>query len=97
MQFIVIAKDYPDALPRRMEVREAHLAMIDTLKVDGKMLYATALLNDNDQMCGSVVVYDVADRAELDALLEAEPFIVNRVWGDLDIQPCRVPPAFLVG
>ena len=94
MQFIVIAKDYPDALPRRMQAREAHLAMIDALKADGKMLYAPALLNDNDEMCGSVVVYDVADRAELDSLLEAEPFIVNKVWGDLDIRPCRVPPAF---
>lgn len=92
MQFILIAYDSTDsgAPERRLNSRPQHLARIASAKKEGKFLFGGAMLNDNEQMIGSVVLYDVADRAELDDLLKDEPYILNKVWDNIDIKTFRL-------
>ncbi len=99
MQFIVIAKDATDdqALARRMAAREAHLALGNKMKEAGTLLYAAAALNDQQQMCGSFLVCQFESRAELDKWLNVEPYVLEKVWRDIDVVPCRVGPAFAKG
>ena len=52
MPYIIMAHDHKDALPRRMESRQAHMDALAPLKADGKVLYAAAILNDNGDMAG---------------------------------------------
>jgi uncharacterized protein YciI len=98
MQFLVTGRDGTDegALERRLKTRDAHIAMCDTLFNQKKLLFGVALLDDNEKMVGSNMVFDVESREELDALLAVEPYVTGNVWETIDIQPCRLGPTFSV-
>ncbi len=89
MQFTIIARDNANALDRRMANRPAHLAGITALKASGQLVDAGAMLGEDGGMIGSIVTYEVADRAALDALLRVEIFVTAGVWGDIEIIPIR--------
>jgi len=97
MQFLVMAYDGTDdkAPERRMSVREAHLAGIVKMKEEGKAIYGVAILNDREQMIGSVLVVDYPTRADVDAWLKTEPYVVGDVWRKIEVLPARVPPMFV--
>lgn len=92
MQFILIAYDATDAkaLDRRMKSRPEHLEKIAHVKKAGQFLCGGAILSDEGTMIGSMILYEVADRAELDRLLQDEPYIYNKVWEKVDIRPFRI-------
>ena len=92
MQFILTGYDGKDdgALERRMAAREEHLENAGKLKELGNLIWGGAILDDNGQMAGSVVVYDFETRAELERMLETEPYILGRVWNNIDIKPFRL-------
>jgi uncharacterized protein len=96
MQFLVIAYDGTDdkAPERRMAVRESHLAGVVKLKEEGKAIYGVAILNDREQMIGSAMVVDFPTRADVDAWLKSEPYVVGDVWKKIEVLPARVPPIF---
>jgi len=82
MQFILTGYDATDkdALSRRMDVREEHLANVKRLKKTGNFIWGGAILSDEGAMIGSVIVYDYNSRAELDKMLKTEPYILGGVW-----------------
>jgi uncharacterized protein len=92
MQFLLIAYDGTDieALGRRMRVREDHLEKISHLKQRGEFKCGGAILDDNGQMIGSMIVYDFPDRLALDASLQEEPYLTEGVWQKVDIMPFRL-------
>jgi uncharacterized protein len=94
MQFIIIAHDHPDAAERRQESRNAHLALIETMKAEGKVLFAAAILNDAQQMAGSMLVCEFADEESIKGYFAVEPYVLNRVWGDVKATACKVAPTF---
>ncbi len=94
MQFIVIGHDLPDALPRRLEVRQKHIDLCNEMKAKGTMLYGVALVDDDGKMKGSMVVCDFPDEDALDAYLKEEPYITGKVWGKVEVLPCKVGPSF---
>jgi hypothetical protein len=96
MQFLVIGYDGTDdkATERRMAVREAHLAGVTKMKEEGKAVYGVAILNDREQMIGSVLVVDMPTRADVDAWLKTEPYVTGGVWKKIEVLPARVPPMF---
>ncbi|MGE0754132.1 MAG: YciI family protein [Alphaproteobacteria bacterium] len=97
MQFLIIAYDYtdPDALNRRMAVREQHLALADANKHKGHAVYGIAILDSRDKMIGSVMVMDYPNREALEEWLKDEPYVTGRVWKDISVQACRVGPTFI--
>lgn len=92
MPFLIKAHDLPDALSRRMEVREKHLAALAAYKEAGKVLYAAAMLNDKGELSGSLMALDMT-RDEIDALLAAEPYLANNVWDKTRIEVIEIKPA----
>jgi uncharacterized protein YciI len=96
MQFLILGYDGTDefALQRRLEVRQAHIELGDTLRDSGNMLYAAAMLNDEGVMCGSMIVVEFETREEVDSWLEQEPYVTGGVWEKIDIRPCQVGPSF---
>jgi uncharacterized protein YciI len=97
MQFLVIAYDGTDdsAMERRMAAREAHLAGIVKMKEEGKAIYGVAILNEREQMIGSVLVVDYPTRADVDAWLRTEAYVVGDVWRKIEVLPAKVPPMFV--
>lgn len=92
MPFLIKAHDLPDALPRRMEVREKHLAALAAFKEAGKVLYAAALVNEKGEMAGSLMAVDMT-RDEIEKLMAAEPYLHNNVWDPARIEVIEIKPA----
>ncbi|MDZ4837126.1 MAG: YciI family protein [Candidatus Melainabacteria bacterium] len=97
MQFLVVAYDGKDekALERRMAARDGHLALGDKMRDAGTMLYGAAILDDSEKMIGSAMICDFESRAQLDKWLENEPYVVGKVWENIDVKQCRVGPSFV--
>jgi uncharacterized protein YciI len=92
MQFLLIAYDGTDedAPQRRSKARPEHLKNVDNLRQKGKFLFGGAILDDNEKMKGSVIVYEFPDRQSLDKMLEKEPYILGKVWKHIEIQTFRL-------
>lgn len=96
MQFVVIAHDHEDegTLERRLKVRPEHLARCDEAVAAGTLLYAVALLDDDERMVGSVMVLDLPSRDDVEQWLDGEPYRVHDVWERIEISRGRVGPSF---
>ena len=84
MQFVIKALDGEGLLEKRMEVRPRHLENMG--KVNGKVVCAGGLLDDEGKMKGSVMVMDFADKAALDDYLASEPYILEHVWEKVEVE-----------
>lgn len=71
MRFALMTKDKPGALQTRMDNREAHLAYIAET---GVVEMAGPVLDDDGQMCGSLIVLEVADLAAAQAWADDDPY-----------------------
>lgn len=72
MRVAVITRDKPNHLQMRVDTREAHLAYI---KQTGVVEMAGPFLDADDQMCGSLIVLDVADMTTAEAWRKTIPTI----------------------
>lgn len=97
MFFVVTGMDGTDenAPQRRQDARSAHLQVVKENYASGMLLMAAAFVNDEDQMIGSNMIVQVENRADVDAWLEIEPYIIGKVWETVEVRPCKVPPLFL--
>jgi len=97
MQFLVVGYDGTDleAGNRRLAVRDKHLELANKMRIEGKLLYAAAMLDENEKMIGSTLIMDFASREDLDKWLEAEPYVTGKVWENIEVQPCKVPGMFI--
>lgn len=97
MQYLILAFDGKDveAPKRRSQVRDAHIQLSNKMLDRGEALYGVALLNEAGSMIGSVYIVDFPSREKLDEWLKQEPYVVGKVWQQIEIHPCRVGPSFL--
>ena len=96
MQWVIIARDHrTEGLRRRLAVREKHIELGNSMREAGKHLFGVATLSEYGDMNGSVMVVEFDTREELDRWLAEEPYIVGKVWDEIEIIPCRVGPSFL--
>jgi hypothetical protein len=93
-QFVVIAYDGTDtdALQRRLSVREAHLVLARKMKTEGSLINGGAILNEEGQMIGSVLIVSFASRAEVEAWLAIDPYVTGNVWKKIEVKPFRLAP-----
>ena len=88
MQFIVTAYDGANMLEKRLAVRPRHLENMANVK--GKVICAGGLLDDVGKMKGSVMILDFDSREDLEAYLASEPYIIEKVWEKVDVEPINV-------
>lgn len=88
MQFMIKALDGEGKLAKRMEVRPRHLEGMEKLR--SNIICAGGLLDSEGKMKGSVLILDFPSRAELDAYLAAEPYIVEYVWEKVEVETMNV-------
>jgi uncharacterized protein YciI len=96
VQYLLIAydDDAPGGHQRRMAARNEHLTLGNELKEAGVLLYAAALLDHDGGMIGSMEVLDFESQKDIDDYLDIEPYVLQNVWKDVSVQPCRPGPAF---
>jgi uncharacterized protein len=56
--------------PRRLDARPAHRERLQRLHADGQLVLAGPYADDS----GALLVFDVATAADLDAVLDADPY-----------------------
>ena len=56
----------------------------------GKILCARGLLDEEGKMKGSVMVIDFDSRECLDEYLKSEPYIMEKVWEKVAVEPMNV-------
>ena len=71
MRYALICIDKPNALQTRVENRAAHL---EHIKTSGVVEQAGPFIDAAGQMCGSLVILDVASKADAEAWAAADPY-----------------------
>ena len=91
MQYIITAYDGTDAnaLARRMEVRPRHLENMRKVMEEHKVLCAGGITNKEGVPVGSFLIMDFASKELLDRYLETEPYITEKVWEQVKVEPCN--------
>ena len=88
MQFIVKAYDGANMLDKRMTVRPQHLEGMAAL--GEHVVCAGGLTDDEGKLKGSVLVLDFEDRSGVDEYLSNEPYVTNKVWEKIEVEPINV-------
>ena len=84
MLIALIARDKPGALPIRMENRPAH---VEYLKSGSAVQQAGPLLNDAGEMCGSLIILEVADMAEAEDWVAHDPYGKAGLFESVELIP----------
>ena len=80
--------DYPDdLLERRKPYRDDHLELIRQWKQDGRLLIAGAI---GDPPHGGALAFRVDDEAEIDAFMNADPYVQNGIVTGHRVEPWNV-------
>jgi uncharacterized protein YciI len=92
MDFLIIAHDFtdPEALTRRMAVREAHLANARKAKAVGNLIAGGAILDEAGKMIGSSLFARFATREDLDQFLASDPYVTGKVWDKIEVKTVRL-------
>ena len=71
MRFALMTRDKPGALQIRLDTRTAHL---DYVASTGVVELAGPFLDEGGQMCGSLIILDVADMAAAQSWADNDPY-----------------------
>ena len=85
MNFVVIGKDRGNG-ELRGEERPGHLEYVASRQ--HLIVYAGPLI-EQGRMIGSIFVFDVPDRAALDAYLAADPYFTRPIFESIEIYESR--------
>lgn len=95
MWYVIEGTDVSGSLPRRLAARPAHLARLDTLKQEGRLLLAgpfpaiDAADPGEAGFTGSLIVAEFSDLAAARAWADADPYVDAGVYARVDVRPFR--------
>ncbi len=91
-QYLIIAQDGKDnqALERRKKVRPLHLAGAKKLKENGNFVIGGAMLDDDSNMRGSIMIVQFETKEDFQRWYDNEPYITGGVWKEIEVKPFRV-------
>jgi hypothetical protein len=93
--YAIIAEDVPDSLALRRQARPAHLARLEALKSEGKLLLAGPhpAVDAEDPgpagFTGSLVVAEFASLEAARAWADADPYVAAGVYARVAVKPFR--------
>jgi hypothetical protein len=83
MLFVIIGHDARDAQERRPATRPAHLAHLEPLAREGRIILAGPLTDG----AGSLIVIDAASLAEVWDLVGRDPYVTNGIFERVEVHP----------
>lgn len=95
MYYAIIAQDVPDSLERRMSVRPAHLARLESLRDAGRLLLAgphPAIDSEDPGPAGFSGSLVIAEFDSLDAAREwadADPYVESGAYAQVTVKPFK--------
>lgn len=95
MYYAMIGEDAPDSLEARMAARPEHLARLNALKDQGRLLIAgpCPAIDSPDPgpagFSGSLVVAEFPSLVEAEAWLAADPYVIEGVFARTTVKPFK--------
>lgn len=91
MYYMIMATDADDVKEARAQARPAHLARLQALNDEGRLLIAgpNPLPDDETTMSGSLIVAKFADLDAAQAWAEADPYVDAGVYSEVLIKPFK--------
>ena len=95
MWYAILGTDVPDSLEKRGAARPAHLARLQQLQAEGRMLLAGPFpaIDAEDPgsagFSGSLIVAEFASLAEAQAWADADPYVAAGVYASVSVKPFR--------
>jgi hypothetical protein len=95
MLYAIIGQDVPGSLEKRLAVRPAHLARLQALQDEGRLLLAgpfpaaDALDPGAAGYTGSLIVAEFASLQDAQEWARADPYAASGVFRQISVQPFR--------
>ena len=83
MKFVIIGKDGPEGHQKRPTHRPAHLQRLEALAAKGHLILAGPFTDQS----GSLIIIEADSRAEAEAFVQNDPYIIHGVFQDVEIHP----------
>jgi hypothetical protein len=84
LTFALMCFDKPGALALRMATRPAHLDYFRQFAP--QVRYGGPMVDDADEMCGSLIVIEAADRAAVEAITAGDPYALAGLFERVEIR-----------
>jgi len=95
MLYAIISEDKSDSLPRRLAARPAHLARLQNLQDEGRLILAgphPAIDSDDPGQAGftgSLVVAEFIDLESAQQWADADPYMTADVYAKVTVKPFK--------
>ena len=95
MWYAIVSEDVSDSLRLRQSVRPAHLARLEALQAEGRLLVAgpTPAIESEDPgeagFTGSVVIADFESLDAAKAWADADPYVDAGVYAQVSVKPFK--------
>lgn len=89
--FVVTCTDREGTVEKRIATRPEHLARLEKLDAEGRVIVAGAMPIDRENpqagFYGSTLILDFESREALDKWLADEPFLREGIYANIDVKP----------
>lgn len=95
MLYVIVGQDVSDSLDKRMAARPAHVARLQVLQEQGRLLLAgpfpsvDALDPGAAGFSGSLIVAEFASLQEAETWAQADPYVAGGVYAQVTVKPFR--------
>ncbi|MGF1873094.1 YciI family protein [Photobacterium indicum] len=95
MWYVIFSQDVENSLERRLSVREQHLARLQALQAEGRLLVAgpmPAIDSENPGeagFTGSTVIAEFNSLEEAKTWADADPYIAAGVYANVIVKPFK--------
>jgi uncharacterized protein len=95
MLYAIISRDVQDSLERRLGARPAHLARLNALRDEGRLILAGPhpAIDSPDPgpagFTGSLVVAEFASQAAAQDWADADPYVAAGVYAEVVVKPFK--------
>jgi hypothetical protein len=96
MYYAIISEDIPDSLALRKQARPAHLARLEELKKQGRLLVAgphpaiDSPEPGDSGFTGSLVIAEFESLEQAQAWADADPYVDAGVYKEVKVKPYKV-------
>lgn len=95
MLYAIVGEDVPDSLQRRLEVRPAHVARLQELQSQGRLIIAgpCPAVDSSDPgeagFSGSVIIAEFDSLDDAKAWAGRDPYVEHGVYARVDVKPFK--------